>query len=247
MISTVQMPLPIRAAIAPSDWPQRCAPSPESLMISTMCSLSVSGAACRALEHGCRIVHGCGSLMRLLTRAKLRSAGSMPNRRAALPRPSIAYGCVGVADAEVGLHAARGLAPGAHRLDHGRRAGDDVAAGVDAGHRGRQVVVGVDVAALVELEARGLADDRVGVGADREHHQVASRNRARCRPPAPAGAGPNRRARPAPCGCSACRARCPCSSPRTSTGLVSQWNSMPSSSAWWTSSARAGASARERR
>ena len=34
MISAVQMPLPIRAAIAPSDWPQRCAPSPESLMTS---------------------------------------------------------------------------------------------------------------------------------------------------------------------------------------------------------------------
>ena len=42
MISTVQMPLPMRAAIEPSDWPQRCAPSPESLITSTMCSLSVS-------------------------------------------------------------------------------------------------------------------------------------------------------------------------------------------------------------
>jgi hypothetical protein len=41
MISTVQMPLPMRAAIAPSDCPQRCAPSPESLMTSMMCSLSV--------------------------------------------------------------------------------------------------------------------------------------------------------------------------------------------------------------
>jgi hypothetical protein len=40
MISTVQMPLPLRAAIAPSDWPQRCAPSPESLITSTMCSVS---------------------------------------------------------------------------------------------------------------------------------------------------------------------------------------------------------------
>ena len=40
MISVVQMPLPMRAAIEPSDWPQRWAPSPESLMISTMCSLS---------------------------------------------------------------------------------------------------------------------------------------------------------------------------------------------------------------
>ena len=41
MISVVQMPLPICAAIAPSDWPHFCAPSPESLMISMMCSFSV--------------------------------------------------------------------------------------------------------------------------------------------------------------------------------------------------------------
>ena len=44
MISTVQIPLPIRAAIEPNDCPQRCAPSPESLMISTMASSSVSGS-----------------------------------------------------------------------------------------------------------------------------------------------------------------------------------------------------------
>ena len=42
MISSVQTPLPIRAAIAPSAWPQRCAPSPESLMISTTCWVSVA-------------------------------------------------------------------------------------------------------------------------------------------------------------------------------------------------------------
>ena len=42
MISTVQTPLPIRAAIAASACPQRCAPSPESLMISTICSLKVT-------------------------------------------------------------------------------------------------------------------------------------------------------------------------------------------------------------
>ena len=44
MISVVQMPLPVLAAIAPSDWPQRCAPSPESLITSTMCSVSVCAA-----------------------------------------------------------------------------------------------------------------------------------------------------------------------------------------------------------
>ncbi|MCE3285498.1 MAG: hypothetical protein K0R70_1754 [Steroidobacteraceae bacterium] len=46
MISTVQTPLPMRAAIEPNDWPHFCAPSPESLMISTMCSSSV----CRDLR-----------------------------------------------------------------------------------------------------------------------------------------------------------------------------------------------------
>ena len=45
MISVVQIPLPVLAAIAPSDWPQRCAPSPESLMTSTMCSVSVCAGA----------------------------------------------------------------------------------------------------------------------------------------------------------------------------------------------------------
>ncbi len=44
MISVVQMPFPICAAIAPRDWPHFCAPSPESLMISTMCSFSLIAA-----------------------------------------------------------------------------------------------------------------------------------------------------------------------------------------------------------
>jgi hypothetical protein len=45
MISTVHTPLPICEAIAPKVCPQRCAPSPESLTISTICSVSVTGAA----------------------------------------------------------------------------------------------------------------------------------------------------------------------------------------------------------
>ncbi len=54
MISTVHTPLPIFAAIAPSDWPHRWAPSPESLITSTTCSdsemtgfLSAAGASDR--------------------------------------------------------------------------------------------------------------------------------------------------------------------------------------------------------
>ncbi len=40
MISTVQTPLPILAATVPNDWAHFCAPSPESLMTSTMWSFS---------------------------------------------------------------------------------------------------------------------------------------------------------------------------------------------------------------
>ncbi len=52
MISSVQTPLPMRAAIAPSAWPQRCAPSPESLMISTTCCVSVAGVFLTAGPRG---------------------------------------------------------------------------------------------------------------------------------------------------------------------------------------------------
>jgi hypothetical protein len=38
MISTVHVPLPMRAETRPKAWPQRCAPSPESETISTVCS-----------------------------------------------------------------------------------------------------------------------------------------------------------------------------------------------------------------
>ncbi len=52
MISTVQMPLPLRAAIDASDWPQRWAPSPESLITSTMCSGRVTAGFDRAAAPG---------------------------------------------------------------------------------------------------------------------------------------------------------------------------------------------------
>ena len=50
MISTVQTPLPMRAAIEPKDWPHFCAPSPESLMISMTCSSSVSNCLATTRE-----------------------------------------------------------------------------------------------------------------------------------------------------------------------------------------------------
>src|SRR6516165_7729277 len=122
IISTVHTPRPICEAMAPKVWPQRCAPSPESLTISTMCSLNVTGAAFLAVASG--------------------------------------------------EAAARGFAAGAHRLDDGGGARDDVATGKDACHRSSEILIGVDVAALVETQLRGLSDDRIGVGADREHNLI---------------------------------------------------------------------------
>src|SRR5512132_3067083 len=43
MISTVQTPFPIFAETAPKIWPHFCAPSPESEMISRVCSASRVG------------------------------------------------------------------------------------------------------------------------------------------------------------------------------------------------------------
>jgi hypothetical protein len=96
---------------------------------------------------------------------------------------------VAVAQAEEGLHRARRAPARAHRLDHGRRAGDDVAAGVYTRDRRGQVLVGRDVAPRIELQLRGLADDRVRVGADRIHDHVRLdlelAARLRDRPPPP--------------------------------------------------------------
>src|SRR5678809_1381401 len=100
MISVVQMPLPMRAAIAPSDWPQRCAPSPESLMISTMCSRSVSTV----------LVVVSGRAVAAHAREAVLGDVDAEQRRAAA-------GVGAVAQAEIALHAARGAPAGAHRLD----------------------------------------------------------------------------------------------------------------------------------
>ena len=63
MISVVQMPLPILAAMAPSDWPQRCAPSPESLITSTMCSASVTASFGLASGTGRRPADAAGAMV----------------------------------------------------------------------------------------------------------------------------------------------------------------------------------------
>ena len=96
----------------------------------------------------------------------------MPKRLACACRALGQVHRLRIPDAEPGLHAARGLAPGTHRLDHGGGAGHDVAAGEDTGHRGREVLVRLDVAAAVQLQLRSLADDRVRVGADGDHHRL---------------------------------------------------------------------------
>jgi hypothetical protein len=44
------MPFPILAAIDAKDWPHFCAPSPESLMISTTCSSRVAAGLSGAVD-----------------------------------------------------------------------------------------------------------------------------------------------------------------------------------------------------
>src|ERR1035438_7169029 len=114
MISTVQIPLPSFAAIAPSDWPHRCAPSPESLTTSTMCSLIV--AAALALKLFMVSLRGHA---RVVVFADV-DAELLPDAAGALGQVDD----VGIAQPEVRLHLPRRIAPGAHRLDHGRCAGD---------------------------------------------------------------------------------------------------------------------------
>jgi hypothetical protein len=95
MISTVQTPLPMRAAIAASDWPQRCAPSPESLTISTMCSVERDGRlgggrGSRSITDAVARSWSCASLSVLGAPAgarEVRSAGSRPNSRSSGARP----------------------------------------------------------------------------------------------------------------------------------------------------------------
>src|SRR6187431_3797772 len=200
MISVVQMPLPIRAAIAPRDWPQRCAPSPESLMTSMMAS-GIAVRAARALATGLSRVR-VSFMVSGLWQAFRQCSGEMNASEVVLlsrqaeervlgPAALAPVNEFAVAQAEVGLHGARRLPTCAHRLDHRRRARDDVAAGVDACDRGGEVRVGGDVAALVELQARGLAEDRIGIGPDREDDRVGLElERAaghRQRAPAPRG------------------------------------------------------------
>ena len=162
MISTVQTPLPIRAAIEPNDWPHFCAPSPESLMISTTASSSVT--TCFADGRRTRgprpsrpaaaspLQHSCASPRQAHARVPVLGAVDAEQRGRGAVRPLLVDE-IGVAQAQKGLHAACRAAPGAHRLDDRRGAGDDVAAGEHAGDRGREALVGGDVAALVRASA----------------------------------------------------------------------------------------------
>ena len=89
------------------------------------------------------------------------------------------------------IDAAGGLAAFADRPDHERLAAAHVAAGEDARHAGACSLVGLDVAALVELQAE-LGDDAVGLGTD-ENPSPAARGpparSSRCRAPPSSAAG----------------------------------------------------------
>ena len=135
-----------------------------------------------------------------------------------------------------------------HRQDHGRAAGDDVAAGEHARQAGRlRRLVGDDVAPLVQPEPRRGLARRSGWRWCRARRSRCRTRARRTRPAAPACDGPSRRARRASFSAPACRARCHRHRSRISTGECRKKNSMPSSLACRSSSIRAGASASERR
>src|SRR6516164_8010241 len=80
---------------------------------------------------------------------------------------------IAIAQTEIAFHAARRLAARAHCFDDGRGTGDDVAARENAHDRGREIFVDLDIATLLELELRGLPENRIGIGPDGIHHGVA--------------------------------------------------------------------------
>src|SRR5512135_561478 len=113
MISTVQTPLPMRAAIEPNDWPHFCAPSPESLMISMTCS-SIVWTALRGRSGVAAFIAGLPwqadadvAVLRAVDAEQLRIG---PGRR-------VGIDVVGVAQAQECLHRARRAPAGAHGLD----------------------------------------------------------------------------------------------------------------------------------
>ena len=104
--------------------------------------------------------------------------------------------------------------------------------------------VGHDVAPVVQVQARGaLGEERVGAGADGDDHGVDVQHefgaRDGHRPPPPGGVGLAQFHR---AGIHAGQTMPVARRPGIAAGLVSSRNSMPSSSAWWTSSPRAGSS-----
>src|ERR1035437_9181335 len=132
--------------MAARHWPQRCAPSPESLMISTICSASGVTVLSR-MGGGCTRVTSfmasslAWSCWRPFAERDARCSGAEDAGEVALARLDAkdrrgGQVAPGLADAEIRLHVARGLAPRAHGFDDRGRAGDDVAAGEHAGHRG---------------------------------------------------------------------------------------------------------------
>jgi len=141
-----------------------------------------------------------------------------------------------------------GFAAGAHGQDDRRAAGDNVAAGKDAGlGSAHGLGVGNNIVALVGLEVgRGALDEGIGGGADADDDTLAGRMYSEpamgmgLRRPSASGSPSSMRTQRAP-------VSQPFSSPMNSTGLVNMRNSMPSSWAWCTSSRRAGISACERR
>src|SRR5579863_399435 len=195
MISTVQTPCPVLAAIAPSDWPHLCAPSPESLTISTTCSVSLASTFSREDDWRAEAVSSTGCDMDALFIAAVHeffpaalAAHSLllsnpdaakillthiDTKQPASRNPFFQQSARGaIANSQILPHAGCRLPPCTHGFDHCRGAGDNVPARKNAGHRCLQILIDFDVAPLVQPNLGGLANNGIRVCSDSKHHLI---------------------------------------------------------------------------
>src|SRR5208282_417754 len=200
IISTVHTPFPIFAATVAKDCAHFCAPSPESLMTSTMCSLSSMACfpykensipqpfdeSCSAMT--CLLLGISTALGRLHSNTDQVALFRSDPKQPVVPSRCRVVNGVAIHNPQKCLDAARGLSPGAHGFDDRGGAGDNVAAGINACQGRGQVLVRRNVPPFVQPDIRGLPDDRIGLGADGvDHHArlefvLASRDRHRTPP-----------------------------------------------------------------
>src|SRR5208283_4303441 len=142
IISTVHTPFPIFAATVAKDCAHFCAPSPESLITSTMCSLSSMG--CFPFEENPipqPFDESYSAMTYLLVGIPTALGGLQSNtdqvalfrsdpKQPVIPCQFRVVNAVALHNPQKCLDAARGLSPGPHGFDDRGGTGDNVAPGI---------------------------------------------------------------------------------------------------------------------